>query len=192
MAVSLFAIGLWCAGDMLAQSRFSSEQMLWFGSTVSSFGWSMLPSLVVILFAAFTGREHLLRSKLFLLSLFIIPVLIIYKNFRGEFFIHTRFPEGWSFAWPSTYAAYAFYFSVLACNVLCFRYLFAFLDTLGEDDLPMVRRAKWLIVLTYASFASIFILGILVPMISLTHVPDLTSLVALAWGVMVPRYVDEG
>ncbi len=178
---SCFAI--WTFGLIFIHNPDTPESILGIAETIVPFGWIGFCSFIFWFFLIFTERTKITRSKYFYPLLFILPVMLVYKQLSSGSIIvgNIEQPYGWIPVWGRSFWTYLF-----------FAYLFLYVGATifliydywrKTSNALKKRQAKIFFISGLASFIIGVCSNIVLPMLNIVTIPDLATLFSLIWVV---------
>ena len=118
-AALLGCLWLWNFSDIFWQSTTDPVQAM-FWQNVSSIGWISYTSFAFWFVLIFIKQDRLLKNKLFVPAIFLIPALLIYKQWTGQLITgFVRQPYGWGNIWAGSFWSYLHFGYYLGLTLLC-------------------------------------------------------------------------
>jgi PAS domain S-box-containing protein len=111
-ALFLFCLCLWSFCVTFVHNPWVSKDTAVLFENIGAIGWLFFSSFFLWFILVFTGNKKPVSSKLFIMSLFIVPVLLITRQWSGELITgHVLKPFGWigrwsDSVWPSLFFSY--------------------------------------------------------------------------------------
>lgn len=184
-AAFIGCIAIWAFSMVVIENPHTTENTAMLFYNISSLGWCSFPVFFLWFTLIFTGKEKMLRPRIAYLSIFIVPLIFIYKKLTG--FLLALYPVkqayGWSYIWAESiwsYLYYTYYISLMTVAV----YL---LWTFGKQEQHLVKKKQVQIIL--AGIVVILILGsitdVLCPILKLHQIPPAGHVIALIWMIGV-------
>ncbi len=109
-AAFCFSFCLWSFTQIFIQNPNVSLKTVRLAENISAIGWCSFASFYIWFILIFTKKNEIIKSNLFRVFLFVLPILFIYVNYAGflkEYFI--KQPWGWVFTWKESIWHYLFY-----------------------------------------------------------------------------------
>lgn len=109
-AAFCFSFCLWSFTQIFIQNPSVSLNTVRLAENFSAIGWCSFASFYIWFIFIFTKKNEVIKSNLFRVFLFVLPVVFIYVNYAGflkEYFI--KQPWGWVFTWRESIWRYLFY-----------------------------------------------------------------------------------
>lgn len=178
-----------CAALLLCFSLWNSNEIFSFNPgtlahNISSFGWIGFASALFCFSLAFSKKEKLLKNKLVLFIIFIIPSILIYKQWTNcltiDYFMD---PSGIEYRfsntiWPSIYFAYYGFATVLSLGII-YRH--------GKKT-KKLKEKKQARIIVIAGAALLFLgtmFGVVIPGLDIHGFPALASIVVMIFPLAV-------
>ncbi len=176
--IACFAI--WSFGNIFIYTfNISKDTAILFGN-VGSIGWISFASIVLWFFLIFTEKKKILKSKLFYLFIFILPLLFIYKQWTG-FLIADRIKEsyGWAIIWSESIWAYLFYLYYLSFMGVG---LYLILNFGRKTEEPLKKKQAGIIfVIALIPLILGTLTNVILPKLNILTIPSLGNVIALIW-----------
>src|SRR6056297_3019962 len=102
-AAFLACFALWSYGFIFLHNPDTLEEPAILFNNLSSIGWISFASLFFWFALIFTEKKNILKSKIFYLVIFFLPLVLIYKKWTGHLtadFI--KLPWGWGRLWSNS------------------------------------------------------------------------------------------
>ncbi len=109
-AAFCFSFCLWSFAQIFIQNPSVSLKTVRLAENFSAIGWCSFASFYLWFIFIFTKKNERIKSNLFCVFIFVLPVLFIYVNYTGllkEYSI--KQPWGWVFTWRESIWRYLFY-----------------------------------------------------------------------------------
>jgi PAS domain S-box-containing protein len=176
----MLCFALWNFGGIFLQNPESAItiNMVTLLQNISSIGWIGFASPVLYFSLAFSKREKLLKKKLFLFFVFILPLFFVYKQLTNCLTINPiRQSYGWSFTWSETiwtYLFYAYYFSFTLLSIY-------FIYRYGKktEKLSEKKQAKIIVASISISLLGGTIIDVVMPELNIYSIPPLADIFIL-------------
>jgi PAS domain S-box-containing protein len=177
--IGCFAI--WSFMMIFTQNSNASKQIAMLLVNFTSFGWCSFPVFFLWLVLIFTGKEKQLKPKAIYASIFILPLIFIYKQWTNSFVILYPIKQsyGWTYIWVESIWTYLFYiyYTLFMCIPL---YM---LLKIWKKEVEQVKRKQaqiifsaTLISLVLASFTNV-----VCPNLNIHRIPLVGDVIALIW-----------
>jgi PAS domain S-box-containing protein len=151
-ALVIFCLLIWIFGFICKDySDNKAIAMLWIN--ISSIGWIGFASPILWFFLIFTKKEQILKNRFFYFAIFLVPLILIYKQWTGNMVIDLIWThEGWATIWANsiwTYSFYIYYFSFILIGIfLCFDF---------KQKTKIFYEKKQANIILYTSLISVFL-----------------------------------
>ena len=117
LLIASFAI--WDIRDTFSVGTNITKDTVILLQNISSIGWTCFAYFFVCFAIVFSKREKLLKKKWFLILNFILPLILIYKQWTtGIASSPVLGAHGWEFAWKETFWTYLFYTYYISYTLL--------------------------------------------------------------------------
>jgi len=179
-ALVLFTLLIWNFGAMFMRIA-ATKNLAMFWLNISSIGWIGFSSVFLWQTLIIVKKEKILKKKITLLGLIIIPLVLIYRQYTGYLandFIKTGF--GWSQIWSDTVWPALFLTYYVTLLVLSLILLLKF-----RRETEYVYRKKQSLIISstlFISFLLATLTDVVFPEIGLTSIPAMGSVTSLVWG----------
>ncbi|MGB3081389.1 MAG: PAS domain S-box protein, partial [Candidatus Omnitrophota bacterium] len=181
-ALYLLCFLIWSISYFLAHNPNISIGQTKLLYNLGSFGWLPFSSAFVWVVFMMTGKEKMLKNKIFRLVSFSIPVLLMYPAWSGKLLTDfVKQPFGWSYNWSLNVWTYLFfaYIGVFITAGLLVLYGYA----KREKDVRK-KGPAWLLFLATVIATPLGVMtNIVAQLLKLYEIPPMASDVALIWAV---------
>lgn len=181
VCAALFAcFAIWSFGYIFIHNLNTSKEITRLFDNISSMGWASFSSFFLWFSLIFTKKKKILKSKLFYLFIFILPLLLIYKQWTGFLMVdYIKQPWGWESVWSDliwTYLFYLYYLSFIATGL----YLVFNFWRKAKKSLQK-KQAK--LIFTTGTIALILgsLTDVLFPELNIYKIPTLPNIILLIW-----------
>ena len=179
--LSCFAI--WTFGLIFIHNPDTPESLMGIATKIMPFGWIGFCSFILWFFLIFTEKTKFTQSRYFHLLLFILPVVMVYKQLSSGSVIvgYIKQPYGWMPVWGRSFWTYLYFFYVLLYVGTAIILIY---DYWRKTSNPLKKRQTKIFFIT--GLISL-ILGvcsnIVLPMLNVGTIPDVATLFSLIWVV---------
>ncbi|MEI6090191.1 MAG: ATP-binding protein [bacterium] len=180
----MVCFAVWNYGDIYIHSTDPaiSRSTVMILQNISSIGWATFASTVLYFSLAFARRDKLLKNKLFLITIFILPILFVYLQWTNCLMINpVRRTYGWSFTFANTIWTYLFYIYYSLFTLLSVYYVHSY----GRKTKILFQK-KQAKIITF-SIISCLIIGtmfdVAIPVLSNNSIPSIGNLIVILFSV---------
>ena len=179
--LSCFAI--WTFGLIFTHNPDTPKSLFGIATKIAPFGWIGFCSFILWFFLIFTEKTKFTQSRYFHLLLFILPVVMVYKQLSSGSVIvgYIKQPYGWMPVWGRSFWTYLYFFYVLLYVGTAIILIY---DYWRKTSNPLKKRQTKIFFIT--GLISL-ILGvcsnIVLPMLNVGTIPDVATLFSLIWVV---------
>lgn len=177
--IGCFAI--WSFGMTFIKNPNTAENIAMLFFNINSFGWCSFPVFFLWLTLIFTGKEKLLKPKLTYLFVFIIPLILSYKQWTNT--LLKTYPVkqfyGWAYVWVESIWTYLFYI-YFALFIGISLYMLLIVWKKGEHQVKR-KQAQIIFSVTFISFILGSLTDVLFPNLKLYQIPSTAHITALIW-----------
>ena len=179
--LSCFAI--WTFGLIFTHNPDTPKSLFGIATKIAPFGWIGFCSFILWFFLIFTEKTKFTQSRYFHLLLFILPVVLVYKQLSsGSILVgYIKQPYGWMPVWGRSFWTYLYFFYVLLYVGTAIILIY---DYWRKTSNPLKKRQTKIFFIT--GLISL-ILGvcsnIVLPMLNVGTIPDVATLFSLIWVV---------
>jgi len=123
-AILISSFAIWNLMDVFGISTDNSENTAMLFQNISSIGWIGFASVLLCFSLVFSKKEKLLKKNGFLILIFIVPIIFIFKQWSNDITGNPfKGKYGWEFKWEDTIWTYLFYtyyslFSLLSIFII--------------------------------------------------------------------------
>ena len=133
-AVLLACFAVWSFGLIFIYNSRTSKDTVMLFDNIASIGWISFSSFFLWFTLVFIEKKKILKSKIFYLFIFILPLLLIYKQWTGFLTVdYIKQPWGWGSVWADSIWAYLFYLYYLSFMVTGLYLILNFGNHLGKN-----------------------------------------------------------
>jgi len=183
-SILMLCFALWNFGDVFLQNPdlTISNGTLVLMQNIASLGWLSFASAIFCFSLAFSKRDKLLKNKWFLVFIFILPLVFIYKQWTNCLTINPlKQPYGWSFAWTDTIWTYSFYLYYFLSSLLSIYIIYLY----GRKTNKIFEK-KQARVITFSVIASLIfgtIFDVVMPIFGIYSIPTLGDVFVFIFAV---------
>jgi PAS domain S-box-containing protein len=127
LAILMACFALWNLVDLLPNAEVITVNTMILFQNISSVGWIGFPSVLLSFSILLTKNEKLLRSKIFMVIIIMLPLFFIYKQWTQHMLIDPGRQEfGWSFNWEESISTYLFFTYYITFTILAILLIYLF------------------------------------------------------------------
>ena len=178
---SCFAI--WTFGLIFIHNPDTPKSLMGIAAKIAPFGWIGFCSFILWFFLIFTEKTKVTQSRYFYLLLFILPVMLLYKQLSSASIIVSIIKQsyGWIPVWGRSFWTYLYFFYLLlyvgTAIILIYDYWRKTSNSLKK------RQTRIFFITGLISFIIGICSNIVLPMLNIVTIPDLATLFSLIWVV---------
>ncbi len=184
-AAFCFSFSLWSFTEIFIQNPNVSINTVKLVKNINAIGWCSFASFYIWFIFVLTKKEAIINSKLFRVSLFILPLLFIYANYAGFLKVYfIKQPWGWPFVWVKSIWHYIFYL-YYSSFVLIGIYLTIDFSKKAKELIEK-KQAKIIYVTSIISLMLGSVTDALIPELDINTIPRLGNIavLVLSFGVV--------
>jgi PAS domain S-box-containing protein len=178
--VIIFCFCLWDFSMIFTHNPAVPENIARLFYNIASIGWICFSAVFLWLACIFCEKTKILKTKLFYLLLFSLPLLLINRQFAG--FLVTGYIKqyyGWAMVWGNTFWSYLFFFYLFFFMGIGFYFIFSFWKS--TEDTVKRNQAKIIFNTSLIPLVIGTITDIVLPELGIYVVPNIASMVAFIW-----------
>jgi len=179
VCAALFAcFVVWSFGLIFIYNPRASKDTVMLFDNVGSIGWISFASFFLWFALIFTEKKKILKTRIIYPLIFILPFLLIYKQWTG-FLIVDYIKQPWGKVWSDSIWAYLFYLYYLSFMAIG---LYLILNFGRKTEEPLKKKqakiifTTGIIVLILASLTDV-----LFPNLNIYTIPPLANVIVLIW-----------
>jgi diguanylate cyclase (GGDEF)-like protein/PAS domain S-box-containing protein len=180
-AAFLACFAQWSYGFIFLHNPDTLEETAIVFNHIASIGWISFASLFLWFSLIFTEKKKILKSKIFYLVIFFLPLLLIYKKWTGHLtadFI--KLPWGWGRIWSNSIWTYLYCFYYLSFIILALLLIYNYRRK-NKDPLKK-KQAKMIFLTALIPFFLGSLIDIILPALNIIKVaPAFSSTITLIW-----------
>ena len=180
-AVLLACFAVWSFGLIFIYNSRTSKDTVMLFDNIASIGWISFGSFFLWFTLVFIEKKKILKSKIFYLFIFILPLLLIYKQWTGFLTVdYIKQPWGWGSVWADSIWAYLFYLYYLSFMVTG---LYLILNFGRKTEEPLKKKqAKIVFVTVLVSLVFSTLTDVILPELNIRTIPpSLANVITLVW-----------
>ena len=176
----LVCFGIWSFGQIFLHEPDISKNTVRLFDNIGSFGWVSFSSFFLWLALIFTEKKKILKTRIFYLFLFGLPLLFIYKQYTNFLMIdYIKQSWGWENVssksiWP--YLFYAYYSSFMVMGLSLILYFWIKTKESIKKKQAKIIFTSAVIPLTLGTMTDVIL-----PELNIYSVPNIASSIVLIW-----------
>jgi len=180
-AVLLACFAIWSFGLIFIYNPSASKDTALLFDNIGSIGWISFGSFFLWFSLVFTEKKKILKTRIIYPLIFILPLLLIYKQWTGFLTVdYIKQTWGWESVWSDSIWAYLFYLYYLSFMVIGL-YLILNFGKKTEDPLKK-KQAKIIFVAALVSLVLSTLTDIILPELNIRTIPSsLANVITLIW-----------
>src|ERR1035437_9669901 len=181
LIISSFAI--WTIADPRLISENIAKDTVILLNNIASLGWISLASFSVCFSLVFSKREKLLNKKGVLVLIFILPVILLYKQWTVGLNNPPIFGDnGWSLSWKESFWTYLFYVYNFSFMLICIYFIYR--HGTQTKQITEKKQSKIIVATTNISLIGVTIVDLIMPALNIHIIPQIGNvfLFVFAWG----------
>ena len=171
---------VWSFGSIFICNPSVSKDTVRLVNNVISIGWISFACIFLWFALIFTEKKKILKTRIIYPLIFILPLLLIYKQWTG--FLTADYIKqswGWESVWSDSIWAYLFYFYYLSFMVIGLYLILNFGRKIKE---PIKKKqAKIIFVTALISLVFSTLTDVILPVLNIYTLPSLGNMIALIW-----------
>jgi PAS domain S-box-containing protein len=180
-AVLLACFVVWSFGLIFIYNPRSSKDIVMLFDNVGSIGWISFTSFFLWFALIFTEKKKILKTRIIYPLIFILPFLLIYKQWTGFLTVdYIKQPWGWGSVWSDSIWAYLFYLYYLSFLIGGLSLILNF-GRKTEEPLKK-KQAKIIFVAALVSLVFSTLTDVILPELNIRTIPSsLGNVITLIW-----------
>ncbi len=180
-AALLACFAVWSFGLIFIYNPRASKDTVMLFDNVGSIGWISFASFFLWFALIFTEKKKILKTRIIYPLIFILPFLLIYKQWTGFLTVdYIKQPWGWGSVWSDSIWAYLFYLYYLSFMVIGL-YLILNFGRKTEESLKK-KQAKIIFVATLVSLVFSTLTDVILPELNIRTIPSsLGNVITFIW-----------
>jgi diguanylate cyclase (GGDEF)-like protein/PAS domain S-box-containing protein len=180
-AVLLACFAVWSFGVIFVSSPNISKDIIMLFDNVASIGWISFASFALWFCLVFTEKKKILKTRIIYPLIFILPLLLIYKQWTGFLIVdYTKQPWGWGSVWSDSIWVYLFFLYYLSFMAIGLYLILNF----GRKTEEPIKKKQAKIIFTTGVIA--LVLGtftdVILPELNIRTIPNsLGNMSTLIW-----------
>ena len=180
-AVLLACFALWSFGLIFIYNPSISKDTVMLFDNISSIGWISFASFFLWVTLIFTEKKKILKTRIIYPFIFILPLLLIYKQWTGFLTVdYIKQTWGWESVWSDSIWAYLFYLYYLSFMAIG---LYLILNFRRKTEEPIKKKqAKIIFVTALVSLILSTLTDVILPELNIRTAPSsLANVITLIW-----------
>ena len=181
-AALLACFVVWSFTLIFIYNPSASKDTIRLFDNVGSIGWISFASFSLWFILIFTEKKKILKTRIIYLFIFILPLLLIYKQWTGLLTVdYIKRPWGWESVWSNSIWTYLFYLYYLSFMVIG---LYLTLNFGRKTEEPLKKKqARIIFVTTLVSLFLSTLTDVILPELNVLkiHPPSLGNVITLIW-----------
>lgn len=180
-AVLLACFAVWSFGLIFIHNSRTPKDTVMLFDNIASIGWIGFSSFFLWFALVFIEKKKILKSKIFYLFIFILPLLLIYKQWTGFLTVdYIKQTWGWESVWSDSIWTYLFYLYYLSFMVIG---LYLILNFGRKTEEPLKKKqAKIVFVTVLVSLVFSTLTDVILPELNIRTIPpSLANVITLFW-----------
>jgi diguanylate cyclase (GGDEF)-like protein/PAS domain S-box-containing protein len=180
-AVLLACFVVWSFELIFIYNPHSSKDTVMLFDNVGSIGWISFTSFFLWFALVFTEKKKILKTRIIYPLIFILPFLLIYKQWTGFLTVdYIKQPWGWGSVWSDSIWVYLFYLYYLSFMVIG---LYLILNFGRKTEEPLKKKqAKIIFVAALVSLVFSTLTDVILPELNIRTMPSsLGNMITLIW-----------
>jgi diguanylate cyclase (GGDEF)-like protein/PAS domain S-box-containing protein len=180
-AVLLACFVVWSFGSIFIYNPRSSKDTVMLFDNVASIGWISFTSFFLWFALIFTEKKKILKTRIIYPLIFILPFLLIYKQWTGFLTVdYIKQPWGWGSVWSDSIWAYLFYLYYLSFMAIG---LYLILNFGRKTEEPLKKKqAKIIFVAALVSLVFSTLTDVILPELNIRTIPSsLGNVITFIW-----------
>lgn len=180
-AVLLACFAVWSFGLIFIYNSRTPKDTVMLFDNIASIGWIGFSSFFLWFALVFIEKKKILKSKIFYLFIFILPLLLIYKQWTGFLTVdYIKQTWGWESVWSDSIWTYLFYLYYLSFMVIG---LYLILNFGRKTEEPLKKKqAKIVFVTVLVSLVFSTLTDVILPELNIRTIPpSLANVITLFW-----------
>jgi diguanylate cyclase (GGDEF)-like protein/PAS domain S-box-containing protein len=179
-AAFLACFALWSLGYIFLHIPSTSKDTVILFNNIASVGWIGFAGFFLWFALVFTEKKEILKTKILYPLIFVLPLLLIYKQWTGFLVAdYIQHPWGWNNVWSESIWVYLFYFYYLSYTVTGLYLIYNF-GRKSEEPLKK-KQAKIIFIASLVSLILGTLTGVIFPVLIILAIPSVAVLITLIW-----------
>src|SRR4030042_2742077 len=177
----LACFAVWSFGLIFIYDPSASKDTARLFDNVGSLGWITFACIFLWFALVFTEKKKILKARIIYPLIFILPLLLIYKQWTGFLTAdYIQRPWGWESVWSDSIWAYLFYFYYLSFMIMG---LYLILNFGRKTEEPIKKKqARIIFVTALVSVVFSTLTDIVLPELNISTIPtSLGNVITLIW-----------
>ncbi|MBU1078746.1 MAG: response regulator [Spirochaetes bacterium] len=179
-SASFLCFVFWSFASIFLHNIDSSKSIVRITENIGSLGWISFSSFFLWFVLIFTLREKILRSKLFYIIIFLLPLFLVYKQWEGLLIAdYLKTPYGWTDVWSGSIWPLIFQIYYVTFMVLGFYFLVNFFQK-TENSIKK-KQVRIILIVSAVSFLLGSVSDVVLPLLKYYRFPDIGNVFVLIW-----------
>jgi len=180
-AVLLACFAVWSFGLIFIYNPRASKDTVMLFDNVGSIGWISFASFFLWFALIFTEKKKILKTRIIYPLIFILPLLLIYKQWTGFLTVdYIKQPWGWANVWSESIWAYLFYLYYLSFMAIGLYLILNF--GRKTEELLKKKQAKIIFVAALVSLVFSTLTDVILPELNIRMIPpSLGNVITFIW-----------
>src|SRR5665648_414786 len=181
-AALLACFAVWSFGSIFIYNPRATKDIVILFDNISSIGWVGFASFSLWFTLIFTEKKKILKTRIIYPLIFILPLLLIYKQWTGFLTAdYIKQPWGWGSVWSDSIWAYLFYLYYLLFIGIGL-YLILNFERKTEEKLKK-KQAKIIFITALFSLVFSTVTDVIFPELNIRTIPlySLGNVITLIW-----------
>ena len=171
---------IWSFGPIFIHNPATSKDIARLLLDIDCIGWISFSSFFLWFILIFTEKKKILKSKLFYLIIFILPLFLIYKQWTDFLVIgHVMQPYGWGIVWSKSIWPSVFYIYYISFMIIGLYLIFNFRRKTEDPIKKKQSKVIFTAAITTLTLASLT--DVLLPELNIHTIPELADVIVLIW-----------
>jgi PAS domain S-box-containing protein len=180
-AVLLACFAVWSFGLIFIYNPRASKDTAILFDNIGSIGWISFSCFFLWFSLIFTEKKKILKTRIIYSLIFILPLLLIYKQWTGFLTVnYIKQTWGWESVWSDSIWTYLFYLYYLSFTVIG---LYLILNSGRKTKDPLKKKqTKIIFIAALVSLVLSTLTDIILPELNIRTIPSsLANVIALIW-----------
>lgn len=179
-AILISSFAIWNIVDVFGIRKDISENTAVLFQNISSIGWIVFASLFLCFSLVFSKKEKMLKKNGFLILIFIVPTILIFKQWSKDLTGHPFIGiYGWEFKWEDTIWSHLFYayyslFTLLSIFIV-------FLHGIKTKSTREKNQSRIIVATVLISLIGGTITDVILPLLHIHEIPQIGNVIILVF-----------
>ncbi len=167
-------LSIWAFADIFASNSVITKDAAMLFQNISSIGWISISSFILCFSLALSNKEKLLKSKILIFIIFIIPLFFIYKQWTNCLMTGpVQQSYGWAYTWTDTIWTYLFYVYYISFTLLSI--YFGYRHWKITEKLFEKKQSTIIVTCVSIGLVGGTISDVLIPELNIQNIPPLAN-----------------